>query len=138
MAARICQKVNSLLRNTATGAWETRFVPFYGGACEPAEETELRIGFDRSLADGALSRATKVLADLVGGALPGQTVTARRQDGVVYADYMPMAKLSTTKRFEFTVVWNSDHVLDVPFRDSVMQKFRQKVGDPVEHATWCS
>ena len=138
IAARLCQKVNSQLRNSTTGAWENKCVPFAGGACEPGEETELRIGFDRSMADGALSRATRVLADLVGGALPGSTVTAIRQDGVVYVDYLPLAKLRTTKRFEFTVVWDSNHPRDIPFRDSVMQKFRQKVGDPVEHETWCS
>ena len=53
-------------------------------------------------------------------------------------DFLPLAKLSTNKRFEFTVVWNSDHPREVPYRDTVMLRFRQKVGDPVEHATWCS
>ena len=101
----------------------------------------LFVDFDKNQAQILVERACKVLRGLLAEALPAETPLAvRRRDGLVYSEWVPLARVSSPAPAEVTIQWNSTHAalgsLSVDARKKIHDELAVRVGDPIKRVQW--
>ena len=137
LASRKAAKTQRAQRNS-DGTWRRMQAELPAVPGQAAAFTNMYIDMDKSRQDIFLERCTKRLRDLCAQASPaGNKIVAKRQDHILYHNWVPLATIESPAPFQTIVRWNPVNQLTAQLRTAqVAEQLAQAMGNPVDNVSW--
>ena len=135
LAARTVGRVAAAQRGE-DGTWQKFTVELPSPAGQAPAREPLFIDVDKNRRRILVEKSTKLLRDMC-AEFSDDRFYHRRQDGVVFANGVPLAEVSSSGPAQVHIRWNPTNPVSADLRQrGLAQRLRDKVADPISRVQW--